>query len=114
MDKPEIKTCLACEGGVLPLKRAEIKKHLATDCPEWKETIYGKEIARDYQFKDYYETIAFVNAVAELSHRENHHPDLKVTYNHCIVSYSTHAVDALTDNDFICAKFVDGLYTRGQ
>lgn len=63
-----------------------------------------------FKFKNYYQTMAFVNAVAWLSHREDHHPDLAVGYNHCLVVYMTHAIQGLSENDFICAAKIDGLF----
>jgi 4a-hydroxytetrahydrobiopterin dehydratase len=53
--------------------------------------------------------MAFVNAIAFMAHRENHHPDLEVGYNKCVVRYSSHEVGGLSENDFICAAKVDGL-----
>ena len=73
----------------------------------WKRM--GKVISKNFKFKNYYETMAFVNALAFISHRENHHPDLLVGYNKCEVRYSTHDVGGLSENDFICAAKVDGL-----
>jgi len=73
----------------------------------WEQA--GEEITKTYQFRNYYETIAFVNAIAWLSHRENHHPDLEVGYNKCVVRYSTHSVGGLSENDFICAAKVESL-----
>ena len=73
----------------------------------WKQQ--GHLISKDFQFKNYYQTIAFVNAVAWLSHREDHHPELTVGYNTCQVAYTTHAVNGLSENDFICAAKVDAL-----
>jgi 4a-hydroxytetrahydrobiopterin dehydratase len=55
--------------------------------------------------------MAFVNAIAWMAHQENHHPDLEVGYNHCLVRYSTHAIAGLSENDFICAAKVDQLHT---
>jgi 4a-hydroxytetrahydrobiopterin dehydratase len=66
-----------------------------------------------FQFKNYYETMAFVNAVAWVAHREDHHPDLEVGYNKCTVRYSTHSVGGLSENDFICAAKVDSLLANG-
>lgn len=66
-------------------------------------------IHKTYRFADYYRTIAFVNAIAWLSHREDHHPDLVVRYNSCRVTYTTHAAQWLTLNDFICAAKADAL-----
>ena len=69
----------------------------------------GGKVARTFQFKDHYQTIAFVNAVAWVSHQQDHHPDLEVGYNRCRISYNTHSVGGLSENDFICAAKVDAL-----
>lgn len=100
------KRCQLCEGGVPPLANAEIER-LLKELGGWEHS--GKEIAKTYQFKNYYETIAFVNAVAWISHRENHHPDLEVAYRQCRVRYSTHAIDGLSENDFISAAKIEAL-----
>ena len=76
--------------------------------PEWR--VDGDAIAREYRFADYYQTIAFVNALAFVVHREDHHPDLVVSYNRCRVSFNTHSVGGLSLNDFICAAKADALY----
>jgi 4a-hydroxytetrahydrobiopterin dehydratase len=73
--------------------------------------VAGQAIRREFRFKNFYETMAFVNAVAWISHREDHHPDLELGYNHCVVHYSTHATGGLSENDFICAARVDALLT---
>ncbi|MFZ5502182.1 MAG: 4a-hydroxytetrahydrobiopterin dehydratase [Pseudomonadota bacterium] len=100
------KRCKPCEGGVAPLSQTEIDS-LMSQLPGWKQ--HNQVIGKDYHFKDYYQTIAFVNAVAWMTHRENHHPDLSVGYNACRVEYTTHAIGGLSDNDFICAAKVDAL-----
>jgi 4a-hydroxytetrahydrobiopterin dehydratase len=66
-------------------------------------------IQKEFRFKDFYQTIAFVNALAWIANREDHHPDLEVGYNRCMVRYTTHAVDGLSQNDFICAARIDAL-----
>ncbi|HZX31528.1 MAG TPA: 4a-hydroxytetrahydrobiopterin dehydratase [Rhodocyclaceae bacterium] len=100
------KQCRPCEGGVPPLEADEIGR-LLHELPGWEQT--GQEIAKDFQFKNHYQAMAFVNAVAWISHRENHHPELEVGFNHCRVRYSTHAIGGLSENDFICAAKVEGL-----
>jgi 4a-hydroxytetrahydrobiopterin dehydratase len=67
------------------------------------------QISKTYKFADFYETIAFVNVVAWLANKEDHHPDLEVGYNKCVVHYSTHSVGGLSENDFICAAKIDEL-----
>jgi 4a-hydroxytetrahydrobiopterin dehydratase len=68
-------------------------------------------IVKTYNFKDYYETLAFVNAIAYLIHSEDHHPELSVSYNRCIVKLNTHSVNGgkggISENDFICAAKID-------
>src|SRR5690242_6848108 len=98
--------CKPCEGGVEPLKEPEIR-NLLKQVPGW--TYANGRIARTYEFKNYYQTMAFVNAAAWISHREDHHPDLEVGYNKCVVRYSTHSVGGLSENDFICAAKVESL-----
>jgi 4a-hydroxytetrahydrobiopterin dehydratase len=101
------KQCKPCEGGVPPLTQPEIDK-LMQQLDGWQQS--GQMIGKTYHFKDYYQTIAFVNAIAWMTHREDHHPDLKVAYNSCQVEYSTHAIGGLSENDFICAAKVDALF----
>ena len=100
--------CAPCEGGVSALDRREAEAMLH-QTPGWNLKPDGKEISRAFNFKNYYETMAFVNAVAWVSHREDHHPDLEVSYKTCHVRYSTHAVKGLSANDFICAAKVNDL-----
>ena len=99
------KQCKPCEGGTPALSRPEINNLLI---PGWEQQ--GQAICKTYQFKNYYQTIAFVNAVAWMTHQQDHHPDLAVSYNSCRVEYSTHAIGGLSENDFICAAKVDALF----
>lgn len=69
-------------------------------------------IERELRFANYHETIAFVNAIAWIAHRQDHHPDLRVGYDRCVVRWSTHSVGGLSINDFICAARVDALLAR--
>ncbi len=100
--------CQACEGGI-PVASAETVKNYMQELPGWELTADGKSIIRTYHFNNFYETMAFVNALAFIAHQEDHHPDQSVHYAKCVVTYSTHAVQGLTDNDFICAAKVNGL-----
>ncbi|HSW71360.1 MAG TPA: 4a-hydroxytetrahydrobiopterin dehydratase [Gammaproteobacteria bacterium] len=103
------KSCKPCEGGVPPLGKEEIQT-LLKQIPAWKVDSTGvRSIERLFEFKNHYHTMAFVNAVAFISHKENHHPDLEVGYNKCLVRYRTHAINGLSENDFICAAKVDVL-----
>jgi len=91
----------------VPALNAEQAAELLKQIEGWAES--AGELSRSYQFKDFYQTMAFVNAVAWVANTENHHPDLEVGYNTCKVRYSTHAVGGLTENDFICAAKVNAL-----
>jgi 4a-hydroxytetrahydrobiopterin dehydratase len=108
-DRSELATkkCLPCEGGVAPLGPAEIERLLG-QLQGW-EYAAGR-IAKTYSFTNYHQTMAFVNATAWISHREDHHPDLTVGYNRCRVEYVTHAIGGLSENDFICAAKLDKLF----
>lgn len=77
--------------------------------PEWQYCATDNELIRVFHFKNYHQTIEFVNKLAEIAHRENHHPQLSVGYNRCRVSFQTHTVHGLTANDFICAAKIDQL-----
>lgn len=101
--------CRPCEGGVEPLSVAEVEARLPK-LPGW--SWQDDALVKAFDFKNYYQTMAFVNAVAWIAHREDHHPDLAVGYRQCVVRYSTHAIGGLSDNDFICAARVDALVAR--
>ena len=103
------KHCTACAPGTPPLDEAAVRERIR-ELPGWE--LLGKEIAKTYKFANYYETLAFVNATAFISHREDHHPDLEVGYNKCRVRYSTHSVGGLSQNDLICAAKVESLMDR--
>ncbi|WP_338758562.1 4a-hydroxytetrahydrobiopterin dehydratase [Massilia sp. METH4] len=66
-------------------------------------------LTRAFGFKDYYQTMAFVNAIAYIAHCEDHHPELVVGYRNCVVRFETHSVKGLSLNDFICAAKADAL-----
>jgi len=90
---------------------ADIEAHLAV-LPGWQYDARGSgRIVKSFHFKNYYETIAFVNIVASISHVTDHHPDLSVHYSRCEVAYNTHDVDhgkgGLSNNDFICAARIE-------
>lgn len=76
---------------------------------DWSMNDDATEIRRDFRFKGFYRTMGFVNAVAWVANAENHHPDLEVGWGHCLVRFQTHAINGLSENDFICAAKVDAL-----
>ena len=102
-----LKKCKPCEGGTAPLTQDEIAT-LLKRLKSW--TVSNGMLTRTYEFRNYHETMAFVNATAWISHREDHHPDLSVGYKQCRVDYITHAIGGLSENDFICAAKIDALF----
>jgi len=102
------KTCKPCEGGVTPLSADQAQTMLA-QLKGWSLNEHNTIIQQDFRFKNYYQTMAFVNAMAWVAHQEDHHPDIEVGYNHCLIHYSTHAIGGLSENDFICAAKIDAL-----
>lgn len=99
--------CKPCEGGIAPYDAAQTREMLK-QLKGW--SIEDGRLVKLYPFSNYYQTIAFVNALAWISHREDHHPDLAVGYNQCRVAYWTHAIGGLSENDFICAAKCDALF----
>ena len=100
------KRCKPCEGGMPPLTDAKADS-MMKELDGWQRS--ADLINKTFRFDNYYQTIAFVNAIAWVSHREDHHPRLVVGYNSCKVEYTTHAIHGLSENDFICAAKVDTL-----
>jgi len=98
--------CTPLPAGTPALERQQIDALLA-QLPGW--ALENDAIVKTWSFANYYETLAFVNAVAWVSHREDHHPELAVSYNRCRVLYSTHSVGGLSENDFICAAKLEAL-----
>ncbi len=96
------------------LTDAEIAEHLAA-VDQW--TLEGGKIVRTFTFGNYYETLAFVNAIAWTIHADDHHPELVVTYNRCVVKFDTHSVNGgrggISENDFICAAKIDAIFEQG-
>jgi 4a-hydroxytetrahydrobiopterin dehydratase len=95
-----------CRGGAARLSDAELDDALRS-LPGWARE--GDELRKTFKFSDYYRTIAFVNALAWIANAQDHHPDLGVHYNRCVVSFSTHDAGGITLNDLICAARVDAL-----
>ena len=103
------KHCESCEGIGAALTAEQVKNLLPQLSDKWNVSDDSRKIKSNYSFNDFYETMAFVNAIAWIANIENHHPDLEVGYNYCRVEFMTHALKGLTHNDFICAAKIDRL-----
>lgn len=106
------KHCKPCEGGIAPLPRDAASTLLGKLDAGWSLTPDGKALRRAWEFKNFFHTIGFVNAVAYVANTEDHHPDIECGYNYCRVEFTTHAIGGLSENDFICAAKIDALGGR--
>ncbi len=100
------KRCKPCEGGVLPLTRNQAEEYLSS-LQGWTLSEDGKSIRKEYKLKNFKEVILFFNKIAQISEGENHHPDLRISYNRVGAELSTHFIKGLSENDFILAAKFD-------
>ena len=100
------KRCIPCEGGVLPLTKPEAEKLLA-ELNGWMLVDEAHLLAKTFRFKNFVETMKFVNEVARIAEEEGHHPDMSVSYNTLGIELTTHSINGLSENDFILAAKVD-------
>jgi 4a-hydroxytetrahydrobiopterin dehydratase len=98
--------CRDLPPGTPPLTEAQIAVLLPAT-PGW--THEGGIIGKTFSFTNYYQTMAFVNGVALIAHREDHHPEMTVSYNRCRVAFNTHSIGGISMNDFICAAKLEAL-----
>ncbi len=103
------KRCEACEGIGKALDADQINQLIPQLSEGWVVTADHRQIKKAVSFKNFYETMAFVNALAWIANQENHHPDLEIGYNYCHITLMTHALQGLSLNDFICASKFDEL-----
>jgi len=103
------KHCASCEGGVPPVPPDQARRYVA-DMPEWKLSSDGKRIRREWRVKDFVTGLDFFNRIGRLAEEENHHPDLHLSgYRNLAVELWTHAINGLSENDFILAAKIDKL-----
>ncbi len=104
------KTCVPCRGGVPSLKGARLSETLnqLPERAEWS-VVDEHHLARAYKFPDFKTALAFVNRVGALAEEQGHHPDLLLAWGKVEVTLWTHAVDGLTESDFILAAKIDRL-----
>ena len=102
------KKCVPCEGGTLAFDQKQIAEYRENIEEGWNVIEY-KKIVKEYHFKNYQQTISFVNKVAAVSEEENHHPVMHVYYAKVVIELWTHSVNGLSENDFILAAKIDKL-----
>ena len=103
------KKCVACEGGVKPFTKTDAKKYLK-EVDNWK--LSGNKLTKRLVFKDFMTLIKFINDLAKLAEGEGHHPDFTVHYNKLDFEIWTHAINGLSENDFILAAKIDELHKK--
>ena len=103
------KKCVPCEGGVPALTPAQAKALAEKLDSGWSLSKDFTSLHRALKFDDFYRTMSFVNAVAHIANTEDHHPDMIIGYNYCRITYTTHSIGGLSQNDFICAAKIDRL-----
>lgn len=106
--------CKPCEGGTSPLTREQCDQLLLGLDSGWSISEDQRSISRQFKFAAYDQSLAFANAAAWVAIVEDHHPVLTVEYGSCTVCYTTHAINGLSDNDFICAAKLDRLAAMGS
>lgn len=102
------KNCVPCRGGVPPLAGKELDA-LAKQVPEWK-VVDGHHIVRLFKFPNFRQALAFVNNVGELAEQQGHHPDILLAWGKAEITTWTHAINGLTESDFILAAKIDKLH----
>ena len=90
------------------MNRAEAEA-MMDQVPGWELSEDATTLTRRFEFKGFYKCVSFINAMAWIANSENHHPDFSAGYNYCEVNFTTHAIDGLSENDFICAAKINEL-----
>ena len=99
--------CEPCQGGMAALDAAEAKTLLGELYPDWQLSGDSKVISRRFKFKGFARAVQMANVIAGLGDRQGHHPDIAFGWGYCMVSFTTHEIDGLSNNDFICAAKLD-------
>ena len=101
--------CVPCRGGVPPMKGEQINE-MSSQLPDW-QVVNEHHLQRNYRFKDFRETLDFVNRVGELAEEQGHHPDICFGWGKADITIWTHKIDGLTESDFVLAAKIDKLHT---
>ena len=104
-----LKSCTNVSSKIVKYTGEDINPMLNELDPDWFIAENGNRLERQFAFDNYAQTISFVNAIAFLAERQDHHPDMKVRYKSCDISFTTHTIGSLSQNDFICAARIDQL-----
>ena len=98
--------CVPCEGGTPPFDQKKIAQYVK-QLPKGWQVLGGKRLQKEFKFKNFPQTMSFVNKIALIAQEEGHHPDMEVHYSRVLVEFSTHAIGGLSENDFIMAAKIE-------
>ena len=101
--------CVPCRGGVPPMKGEQINQ-MSSQLPDW-QVVNEHHLQRNYRFKDFRESLDFVNRVSELAEEQGHHPDICFGWGKADITIWTHKIDGLTESDFVLAAKIDKVHT---
>lgn len=100
--------CHPVAKGAAPIDNRQFEAH-SDELPGWSTAADAKAMQKTFRFKNFHETMSFVNAVAHIANTQDHHPELSVSYNACRVQYNTHTIGGISENDLICAAKIERL-----
>jgi 4a-hydroxytetrahydrobiopterin dehydratase len=107
------KSCVPCKGGTPPLPPSE-RDRLLTELGGGWQVENGHHLSKEYRFKNFVEALAFTNRVGEVAEREGHHPDIYLAWGKVRITVWTHAIDGLTESDFVLAAKTDAVEGPGR
>jgi 4a-hydroxytetrahydrobiopterin dehydratase len=105
------RACVPCRGDVAPLGRAAIDELLAQLSPEW-QVVREHHVVREFAFRDFVTALAFTNEIGAVAEEQGHHPDILLRWGQVWVTIWTHAIDGLTESDFVLAAKIDRLFSK--
>ena len=105
------KKCVSCDGSIPPFDKSEIHKYLkkVDDWDVKSNEDKNYYLIKNFQFKNFEESLNFINKVGEIAEQENHHPDISFGWGYCKIKIFTHAIKGLAESDFILAAKIDKL-----
>jgi 4a-hydroxytetrahydrobiopterin dehydratase len=106
MDKLSSRQCVPCQGGIPRLKGRETEQFMRELRPGW-EIVEDHHLSKSYEFSNFAEALEFVNRVGRVAEQEGHHPDITFGWGHARIEIWTHAIDGLSESDFILAAKID-------
>ena len=100
------KKCSACSGETPKLSESQIEQ-LLKQIKEWQLSDNLQWLYKEFKFKNFQQTLDFVNQISKIAEEENHHPNINFTWGYCKISIQTHKIKGLCENDFILAAKID-------